>query len=90
VLSVSDPVIISSVVETGILVIRAGRTPRQSVRMAAAKLQHAGAASFGVVLNDLDAASHGAAYYRYHYYGRYGETETGQPGADRRARGTGA
>ena len=67
-LSVSDPVIIASVVDTGVLVVRAGRTPRQSVRAAAAKFEQAAIGPFGVVLNDVDPQSQGASYYRYHYH----------------------
>lgn len=73
-LSVSDPVIIASQVDVGILVVRAAKTPRQSVRLAAEKFRHTGHAKMGVVLNDLDADRQGAAYYRYQYYGSYGET----------------
>ncbi len=71
-LSVSDPVIIASHVDVGILVVRAGKTPRQSIRLAADKFRH-GNEKMGLVLNDLDAERQGAAYYRYQYYGRYGE-----------------
>jgi len=87
VLSVSDPVIIASNVDVGILVVRAAKTPRQSIRLAAEKLRH-GNKKMGVVLNDLDADRQGAGYYRYQYYGRYGEdSDTGEPA---RAGGSGA
>lgn len=65
-LSVSDPAIIASHVDVGILVVRAAKTPRQSIRHAADKFRHAGSAKMGVVLNDLDVDRQGAAYYRYH------------------------
>jgi len=87
VLSVSDPVIIGSNVDVGILVVRAAKTPRQSIRLASEKLRH-GNEKMGVVLNDLDADRQGAAYYRYQYYGRYGEdSDAGEPA---RAGGSGA
>jgi capsular exopolysaccharide synthesis family protein len=77
VLSVSDPVIVASVADTGILVVRAGRTPTPSVRTAAARLAQTGGGTFGVVLNDFDAESQGAPHDRYqYYYGRY------EPGGD--------
>ena len=86
-LSVSDPVIIASNVDVGILVARAAKTPRQSIRLAAEKLQH-GNEKMGVVLNDLNADRQGAAYYRYQYYGRYGEDSgADEPG---QASGSGA
>ena len=59
-------------VDLGVLVVRAGQTPRQSVRLAAAKFQRSGNDKVGIVLNDLDAERHGSDY-RYQYYGRYGE-----------------
>ena len=74
-LSVSDPVIIASVVRTTILVVRADRTPRESLRLATEKLSQAGTRPVGAVINDLDLESRG--YSRYAYYGRYayrGET----------------
>jgi capsular exopolysaccharide synthesis family protein len=92
VLSVSDPAIVASVADTGILVVRAGRTPRQSVRLAAARLEQTGGGPFGVVLNDFDAEAHGSTYRRYqNYYGRY-EASDDDAGADAatRAGGRGA
>jgi capsular exopolysaccharide synthesis family protein len=77
VLSVSDPVIVASLADTGILVVRAGRTPRQSARVAAERLAQTAAGPFGVVLNDFDAESRGSSYERYqHYYGRYEAADT--------------
>ncbi len=67
-LSVSDPLIISSVVDSGILVVRAGRTARQSVKMAIDKFQKAKVEHFGIVLNDIDTESLGSRYYYYHPY----------------------
>ena len=86
-LSVSDPVIMASQVDVGILVVRAAKTPRQSVRLAWEKFRLAGTCKLGLVLNDLDAERHGAAYYRYQHYGRYGEEET--PGESARVGGSG-
>lgn len=65
ILSVSDPVIVATTADSGILVVRAGRTPRQSVRLAAARLNRANSASFGVVLNEFDADTRTE---RYQYY----------------------
>ena len=47
-----------------ILVVRAGHTPRQSVRAAAEKLGQGGIALLGAVLNDLDWEARGATYPR--------------------------
>jgi polysaccharide biosynthesis transport protein len=74
VLSVADAVVLASAVDTCVLVVRAERTPRQSVRVAVDKVRQVGGVSFGLVLNDLDPERHGAARYGYHRaYGRYGE-----------------
>ena len=81
VLSVSDPVIVASVADTGILVVRAGRTPTPSVRTAAARLAQTDGCSFGVVLNDFDTDYHG---YRYHpYYHEYRQEGEQDPDAQR-------
>ncbi len=67
-LAVADPVIVSSVTEATIVVARAGRTPRESLQRAVAKLVQAGKRPIGVVVNDLDVRRHG--YGSYGYYGR--------------------
>ena len=87
-MSVSDPAIIASHVDVGILVVRAAKTPRQSIRLAADKFRHAGSAKMGIVLNDLDAERQGAAYYRYQYHERYGEDNAPDEAAN--ASGSGA
>jgi len=68
VLSVSDPVVIGSVVDTGILVVRAGRTARQALRSAADKLARSNVDHFGVVLNDVDLDARGTPYDYYQHY----------------------
>jgi succinoglycan biosynthesis transport protein ExoP len=90
VLSVADPVIIASVMDGVILVTRAGRTPRQSLKAAVEKFLQAGIRPAGVVLNDLDAEMHGYAHYRYRYHGRYGHSESSPDdgGREKRAGGT--
>lgn len=80
VLSVADAAIIASVVDATILVLRAGRTPRESLRLAVDKFSQGGIRPIGVVLNDLDVDSH--LYAQYRYYGRY-ETADDEPGAVR-------
>jgi capsular exopolysaccharide synthesis family protein len=87
VLAVSDPVVIANSVEAVILVARAERTPRQSLRMAVDKFAQAGARPVGAVLNDLDLAAHGHAYYQ--YYGRSAPSAgAGERRAKRRRAGT--
>ena len=56
---------------------RRGKTPRQSVRLAASRLEKTAGGPFGVVLNAFDADGEGSRYGRYHaYYGRYESPET--------------
>jgi Mrp family chromosome partitioning ATPase len=88
-LSVADPVIIATVVDFGILVVRAERTPRQSVRLAAEKFRQVAATRFGLVLNDLNPEAGGSSYARYHYQGRYGEPAS-EDSDESRAHGAGA
>lgn len=90
-LSVSDAVVTASVMDGSILVVRAGRSPRQSIRLAAEKLGQAGIVLLGAVLNDLDSEARGSSYYRYRYYGRYGQAGAEpQAGEGSRAGGAGA
>jgi capsular exopolysaccharide synthesis family protein len=83
-LSVADPVIIASVVDAAVLVLRAGQTPRESLRLAAEKFTQAGIRPIGVVLNDMNAESRHYAHYR--YYGRYYRTEAPREGEPEPAR----
>jgi capsular exopolysaccharide synthesis family protein len=78
VLSVADPVILASCVEATLLVVRAGRTPRESLRHAVAKLAQGGIRLVGVIVNDLDPG-HGR-YDAYRYYGH--EAGAGEPRRD--------
>jgi capsular exopolysaccharide synthesis family protein len=83
-LSVSDPVIISSVIDYGILVVRAGQTVRQSVKLAADKLRQAKAGHFGAVINDVDLESLGSRYSYYHRYaGHEDDVSERQDGGNR-------
>jgi len=68
-LSVADPVIMSSKVGATILVVQCGRTARQSVMRGREKLDQSKANILGVVLNDVDIR-HGE-YYGSHYGYRY-------------------
>jgi succinoglycan biosynthesis transport protein ExoP len=78
VLSVADPVILASCVDASLLVVRAGRTPRESLRLAVSKLTHGGIRLVGVIVNDLDPEQ--TRYDQYRYYGH--EAGDGQPGRD--------
>lgn len=71
---VSDGVILSSALEATILVVRAGRTARASLALAASRLRQGRGRVAGAVLNAITDA--GGYYYRYRYYRHYAEDGT--------------
>jgi polysaccharide biosynthesis transport protein len=70
---VTDPVILSTMVEGVIIVVQAGKSTRDVVRRARQELTAVGAKIFGVVLNNVDFRRNGYDdYYYYRYYESYG------------------
>jgi capsular exopolysaccharide synthesis family protein len=65
-ISVTDPVILSTMVDGSILVVQAGKSTRELVRRARQELAGVGAKVFGVVLNNVDIKREG--YDDYDYY----------------------
>jgi polysaccharide biosynthesis transport protein len=77
-ISVTDPVILSTLVDGAILVVHAGRSTRDLVRRARQELSGVGAKIFGVVLNNVDIKKEGYNdYYYYRYNSRYGDGQHG-------------
>ncbi len=72
--NVTDPVILSTMVDGVILVVQAGRSTREIVRRARHELSSVGAKIFGVVLNNLDIKREGYGSYL-STYGQYGYGE---------------
>jgi capsular exopolysaccharide synthesis family protein len=70
-INVTDPVILSTLVDGVILVIQAGRSTRDVLRRARQELNSVGAKIFGVVLNNLDVRREGYDSY-VATYGAYG------------------
>jgi capsular exopolysaccharide synthesis family protein len=70
-LSVADPIIIASIVDGAIVVVRANRTPRESLRMVVDRFRQAAIRPIGVVVNDLDMEAMGYGRYRYYRGQRY-------------------
>jgi capsular exopolysaccharide synthesis family protein len=70
-INVTDPVILSTMVDGVILVVQAGRSTREVVRRARQELGSVGAKIFGVVLNNLDIKREGYDSYSA-TYGSYG------------------
>ena len=66
--STPDALILSTMVDGVILVIRCGETPRELVHRAKQSLEDVNAKIFGVVLNRVDVQQDGYYYYYYRYY----------------------
>lgn len=67
-INVTDPVILSTMVDGVIMVVHAGKSTRDVVRRASQELIGVGAKVFGVVLNNVDLQREG---YDEYYYQRY-------------------
>ena len=78
---VTDPVILSSLVDGVILVVHGGKSSRAVAQRARQELASVGAKVFGVVLNNVDMRREG---YDEYYYQRY-YTNYGHEGADANA-----
>lgn len=76
---VTDPAILGTLVDGVVLVTKADRSTKESVKQAIRGLRDANARVFGVILNDVDVTSkrYAGAYYAYYrkYGGYYGEGE---------------
>jgi capsular exopolysaccharide synthesis family protein len=85
-INVTDPVILSTMVDGVILVVQAGRSTREVVRRARTELGSVGARVFGVVLNNLDLKREGYDSYSATYgnYGYGAGPEAGGPEAGRK------
>jgi capsular exopolysaccharide synthesis family protein len=70
--TVTDPMILSTLVDGVILVVKSGKSKSELVRRACQDLNGVGAKILGVVLNDLDIRREGYDYYNYYrYYSDY-------------------
>jgi polysaccharide biosynthesis transport protein len=67
-ISVTDPIILSTMVDGLILVVQAGRSTRELARRARRELARAGARVFGVVLNNVNVRREGYDDYDYYRY----------------------
>ncbi len=75
-INVTDPVILSTLVDGVMLVVHGGKSTRDVVRRARQELTGVGAKVFGVVLNNVDLKREGYNdYYYYRYYGNYEQDE---------------
>jgi capsular exopolysaccharide synthesis family protein len=75
VIPVSDPLILSNVVDGVIFVVHHGKMPREVVKRGIQKIKEIGANILGVALNNIDLEKGGYYYpYYYHYYRYYGDS----------------
>ncbi|MBL8205226.1 MAG: polysaccharide biosynthesis tyrosine autokinase [Blastocatellia bacterium] len=76
-INVTDPVILSTMVDGVIMVVHAGKSTRDVVRRASQELTGVGAKVFGVVLNNVNLQREGydEYYYQRYYTGYYGSSE---------------
>jgi capsular exopolysaccharide synthesis family protein len=78
---VTDPAILGTLVDGVVLVTKADKTTKESVKQAMRALRDANARVFGVILNDVDVTSkrYAGAYYAYYrtYGGYYGDDGSG-------------
>ncbi|HKY03663.1 MAG TPA: polysaccharide biosynthesis tyrosine autokinase [Blastocatellia bacterium] len=79
-LSVTDPVILSTLVDGVMLVVHGGKSTRAVARRARQELQTVGAKIFGVVLNNLDLRGNGYGYEYYQYYSVPEQRDADAPG----------
>jgi capsular exopolysaccharide synthesis family protein len=80
-INVTDPVILSTMVDGVVLVVQGGRSTREVVRRARIELATANAKVFGVVLNNVNLKREGYNDYYYdRYYSSYGEDRVGSSG----------
>ncbi len=69
--SFADSLILSSMVEGVIIVVKGGSTPREMAQRAKAHLQSVGARILGVVVNQIKLQPHDYYYYSSHYNQNY-------------------
>ena len=74
-LPVSDPVLLSTLVDGVMLVAAGSRTPKQQIKAAVGRLRHAHAKIFGVVLNRIKLQKVDYFFPYYKYYGQHEEEE---------------
>lgn len=79
VINVTDPVILSTMVDGTIMVVHGGKTTRDAVQRARQDLSSVRAKIYGAVLNNVDFKKDGYDYYYYRYskYGTYGNSANG-------------
>lgn len=71
-ITVTDPVILSTMVDGSMLVVQSGRSTKELIRRARQELAGVNARIFGVILNNVDIMRDGYDEFYYHrYYSDY-------------------
>lgn len=73
VIPVSDPILIASEVDSTLVVVRAGNTPREVAKRAINFLKNSKINVLGIVMNNLDEVLpyyYSSKYYSYKYYNK--------------------
>jgi polysaccharide biosynthesis transport protein len=81
VLAVIDPIIVSSLADSTVFVVRAGKTARRPLARAVEEVRKSKADIIGVVFNEVRMGRQGGAYYHYYQYEYRAETGAGETGA---------
>ena len=79
VLAVSDTMLISSIADSTVLVVRSGQTRRKPFLSAVQELRRARAKIIGVVFNGAKVTREGAPYAKYYSYSGYGKDDLEVP-----------
>jgi capsular exopolysaccharide synthesis family protein len=72
VIAVTDPVVLSRLVDGVVLVVKSMVTNRRAAKFAVKQMRDIGGHLLGAVLNDLDLENREYGYYHYYYYRKYG------------------
>jgi capsular exopolysaccharide synthesis family protein len=90
VLAVIDPVIVSSMTDSTVLVIRTGKATRKPLLRTIEELKKAKAAVIGVIFNDAKSRKNGfqSPYFQYEYYQDKSLAETARKKESSRAKGS--
>jgi polysaccharide biosynthesis transport protein len=85
VVSFTDAVLVSTMVDGVLLVVRGGKTPRGVVRRSRQVLSEVGAKMLGVVLNNVTLQRDDYYYYRYYHHSYYDEPKSDSDAAGAQA-----
>jgi capsular exopolysaccharide synthesis family protein len=87
VISFTDAVILSTLVDGVMLVVHGGKSSRGVARRARQQLTDVGARIYGVVLNNVNTKSHEYSYYYNHYARYYSDSDGPEVTVERRVNG---